>query len=175
MDIDNIKELAKTVAESLNLKDFKGDIVGVKVVVFPRALEGIGYGPIDVVQRKSLAYPYDVARGHAGDPEIPQHHLDVVAMLWYRTAREPEPQGFVCGDALHLKRQELALRLVDGEYADALRLDPLEPQQFPVSVLQYHSYAPFPSRVHYTKQLCLTRTILYLSAVFCPSSCHSQK
>ena len=31
MDID-IKELAKTVAESLNLKDFKGDIVGVKVV-----------------------------------------------------------------------------------------------------------------------------------------------
>lgn len=32
MDIDNIKELAKTVAESLNLKDFKGDIVGVKVV-----------------------------------------------------------------------------------------------------------------------------------------------
>lgn len=31
MDID-IKELAKTVAENLNLKDFKGDIVGVKVV-----------------------------------------------------------------------------------------------------------------------------------------------
>ncbi len=31
MEID-IKELAKTVAESLNLKDFKGDIVGVKVV-----------------------------------------------------------------------------------------------------------------------------------------------
>ena len=32
MDIDNIKELAKTVAESLNLKGFKGDIVALKVV-----------------------------------------------------------------------------------------------------------------------------------------------
>ena len=32
MDIDNIKELAKTVAESLNLKDFNGDIVALKVV-----------------------------------------------------------------------------------------------------------------------------------------------
>ncbi len=32
MDIDNIKELAKTVAESLDLSKFKGDIVGVKVV-----------------------------------------------------------------------------------------------------------------------------------------------
>ncbi len=32
MDIENIKELAKAVAESLNLKDFNGDIVGVKVV-----------------------------------------------------------------------------------------------------------------------------------------------
>lgn len=32
MDIENIKKLAKTVAESLNLKDFKGDLVGVKVV-----------------------------------------------------------------------------------------------------------------------------------------------
>lgn len=32
MDIDNIKELAKSVAESLNLKDFKGDIVALKVV-----------------------------------------------------------------------------------------------------------------------------------------------
>ena len=31
MDID-IEKLAKTVAESINLKDFKGDIVGVKVV-----------------------------------------------------------------------------------------------------------------------------------------------
>lgn len=31
MDID-IKELAKTVAESFNLKDFKGDLVGLKVV-----------------------------------------------------------------------------------------------------------------------------------------------
>lgn len=32
MDIENIKELAKTVAESLNLKDFNGDIVALKVV-----------------------------------------------------------------------------------------------------------------------------------------------
>lgn len=32
MDIDNIKELAKTVAASLNLKDFHGDIVALKVV-----------------------------------------------------------------------------------------------------------------------------------------------
>ena len=32
MDIDNIKELAKTVVESLNLKDFNGDIVALKVV-----------------------------------------------------------------------------------------------------------------------------------------------
>ncbi len=32
MDIDNIKDLAKTVAESLNLKDFHGDIVALKVV-----------------------------------------------------------------------------------------------------------------------------------------------
>lgn len=32
MDIDKLKELAKTVTESLNLKDFNGDIVGVKVV-----------------------------------------------------------------------------------------------------------------------------------------------
>lgn len=32
MDIDNIKELAKTVAESFNLKEFKGDIVALKVV-----------------------------------------------------------------------------------------------------------------------------------------------
>lgn len=31
MQLD-IKELAKTVAESLNLKDFKGDVVAVKVV-----------------------------------------------------------------------------------------------------------------------------------------------
>ena len=32
MDIDNIKELAKTVVESLNLKDFNGDVVALKVV-----------------------------------------------------------------------------------------------------------------------------------------------
>lgn len=32
MDIDSIKELAKTVAESLNLKDYQGDIVALKVV-----------------------------------------------------------------------------------------------------------------------------------------------
>lgn len=32
MDIDHIKELAKTVVESLNLKDFNGDIVALKVV-----------------------------------------------------------------------------------------------------------------------------------------------
>ena len=32
MDLDNLKELAKTVAESLNLKDFNGDIVALKVV-----------------------------------------------------------------------------------------------------------------------------------------------
>lgn len=32
MDIDSIKELAKTVTESLNLKDFHGDIVALKVV-----------------------------------------------------------------------------------------------------------------------------------------------
>lgn len=32
MDIDKVKELAKTVAESLNLKDFNGDIVALKVV-----------------------------------------------------------------------------------------------------------------------------------------------
>ena len=31
MDID-IEKLAKTVAESLNLKDFKGDVVALKVV-----------------------------------------------------------------------------------------------------------------------------------------------
>ena len=32
MDIDKIKELAKTVTEGLNLKDFHGDIVALKVV-----------------------------------------------------------------------------------------------------------------------------------------------
>lgn len=32
MDIDSIKELAKAVTESLNLKDFNGDIVALKVV-----------------------------------------------------------------------------------------------------------------------------------------------
>ncbi len=32
MEIDNIKELAKTVVESLNLKDFNGDVVALKVV-----------------------------------------------------------------------------------------------------------------------------------------------
>jgi hypothetical protein len=32
MDKDNLKELAKTVVESLNLKDFNGDIVALKVV-----------------------------------------------------------------------------------------------------------------------------------------------
>ena len=32
MDIEKIKELAKTVTESLDLSKFKGDIVGVKVV-----------------------------------------------------------------------------------------------------------------------------------------------
>ncbi|MBR1447717.1 MAG: hypothetical protein IJ588_03090 [Prevotella sp.] len=32
MDIDSIKELAKTVVENLNLKDYKGDIVALKVV-----------------------------------------------------------------------------------------------------------------------------------------------
>lgn len=32
MDIDKIKELAKTVSESLNLKDFNGDVVALKVV-----------------------------------------------------------------------------------------------------------------------------------------------
>lgn len=32
MDIDNLKELAKTVAESLNLKDYQGEIVALKVV-----------------------------------------------------------------------------------------------------------------------------------------------
>lgn len=32
MDIDQIKELAKTVAESLNLKDYQGEIVALKVV-----------------------------------------------------------------------------------------------------------------------------------------------
>lgn len=32
MDIDHIKELAKTVVESLNLKDYNGDIVALKVV-----------------------------------------------------------------------------------------------------------------------------------------------
>lgn len=32
MDIEKIKELAKTVTESLNLKDFNGDIVALKVV-----------------------------------------------------------------------------------------------------------------------------------------------
>ena len=32
MDIDSIKELAKTVAENLNLKDYQGDIVALKVV-----------------------------------------------------------------------------------------------------------------------------------------------
>lgn len=32
MDIDKIKELTKTVTESLNLKDFNGDIVALKVV-----------------------------------------------------------------------------------------------------------------------------------------------
>jgi len=34
MDIDHIKELAKTVTESLNLKDFNGDIVALKVVEY---------------------------------------------------------------------------------------------------------------------------------------------
>ena len=32
MDMDSIKELAKAVTESLNLKDFNGDIVALKVV-----------------------------------------------------------------------------------------------------------------------------------------------
>lgn len=32
MDIDSIKELAKTVVENLNLKDYQGDIVALKVV-----------------------------------------------------------------------------------------------------------------------------------------------
>jgi len=32
MDIENIKELAKAVTESLNLKDYQGEIVALKVV-----------------------------------------------------------------------------------------------------------------------------------------------
>ena len=65
--------------------------------------------------------------------------------------REPLPQHFVRGHALHLQRQELALRLVHGEYAHPLRFDPLEPQKFPISMLQYHARTPFARWTHYTK------------------------
>ena len=48
----------------------------------------------------------------------------------------------VAGYALHLQRQELPFRIVHKDNMNSLRLDPLEPQQFSVPVLQYHKDYP---------------------------------
>ena len=120
-----------------------GKLIGVEVVVFPFALEGIGYNPVDVIQRKAFAHLNDGLCGHPRDAKIAEHHLDVVAVLRHRAVREPFPKRLVCGLPLHFKWKEPAFRLVDGEYAHPLRVDPLEPQQFPISMFQYHACAPF--------------------------------
>ena len=94
--------------------------------------------PIYIIERKASAQADDSPNVAGIEAEVCHEFLNISPVSRHRAAREPKPQGFVGGDALHLERQELALRLVDGEHADTLRLDPLEPQQFPISMLQYH-------------------------------------
>ena len=67
----------------------------------------------------------------------------------HRAPREPGPERFVIRDAVHFKRKKPALRLVDGDDANALRFDPFKPQKLPISMPENHRKIPL--RGHYTK------------------------
>ena len=110
--------------------------------------------PIDIIERKSSAQADDSSNVTGIKAEARHEFLDISPVSWHRAAREPTPQG-----------------LVDGEYVNPLRFGPLKPQQFPISMLQYHAYAPFPNWAHYTKQIAL-RAQFFLclpSFVHCPA------
>lgn len=74
MDID-IEKLAKTVAESLNLKDFKGDVVALKVVeneIGNIASGGIGVQKVyrrDDTNTEGKGHANNSPRGNAGNSE----------------------------------------------------------------------------------------------------------
>lgn len=65
MDID-IEKLAKTVAESLNLKDFKGDVVALKVV--ETEIGNIAPGGIGVQKVYRTYDPNTEGKRHANNP-----------------------------------------------------------------------------------------------------------